>query len=355
MNENRDNYEDILPEQEPNNLANMNPLEDMRPQGDDVSLEDGNLKIGIVGHGFVGSAVDYAFTHKQVSKFYVDPKYGTTIDDLIEWEPHLTFICAPTPMNPETGFVDASIVEDAALKCMEDTQGTVVIKSTITPDVIDRIANSVFDADVKRLCYNPEFLTESNAKSQFVNAPYHILGGHPDCTRDVEGIYSMFSMCTTDKYIHISAPEAAFVKYGVNSFLATKVTFFNQLHDAVTEFDCNWPSVVNIIGMDERIGHSHTLVPGFDGKRGFGGACFPKDLVAFHNFDKKNLTLLADVDIINNNYRNIYDLDEREKSNNITFESMLDRHGLDVKDNVESEDLFEGEMNVDNGQTEEKQ
>ena len=50
--------------------------------------------MGIVGHGFVGQAVDYAFTHSEVEKFFVDPKYGTTIDDLIEWSPHLCFVCA---------------------------------------------------------------------------------------------------------------------------------------------------------------------------------------------------------------------------------------------------------------------
>ena len=58
------------------------------------------LKVGIVGHGFVGGAVDYAFTHPEISKFYVDPKYDTTIDDLVDWEPHVTFICAPTSLAP---------------------------------------------------------------------------------------------------------------------------------------------------------------------------------------------------------------------------------------------------------------
>jgi hypothetical protein len=358
------NWENPMNPNDPNNLEGQNPVDRLVPEQTSEHPEQmGVLKIGIVGHGFVGGAVDYAFTHPDVQKFYVDPKHGTTLDDLIAWSPHLTFICAPTPMNPETGFVDASIVEDATLRCFEDTEGAVIIKSTITPDVIDRIANSVYENDMKRLCYNPEFLTESNAKEQFVNAPYHVLGGHPQCTSDIEQIYSMFSLCTTDKFVHLSAPEAAFVKYGVNSFLATKVTFFNQLYDTVAEFGCNWPSVANTIGMDSRIGVGHTRVPGYDGKRGFGGACFPKDLVAFNNFDKKNLTLLAEVDIINKNYRTVYDLDDREKANNITFgkpkeeiDPITERVQEVSTDNVESdEDLFEGEMNVDNGQTEEKQ
>ena len=68
--------------------------------------------------------MDYAFTHGDVVKFYVDPKYDTTIDDLLEWKPHVTFICAPTPMS-EDGFVDASIVEDAVLKLNYRTIGSV--------------------------------------------------------------------------------------------------------------------------------------------------------------------------------------------------------------------------------------
>ena len=73
------------------------------------------MRIGIVGHGFVGGAVDYAFTHPDIEKFYVDPKHNTTIDQLLDWQPHVTFVCAPTPMA-ESGFIDASIVEDAVLK-----------------------------------------------------------------------------------------------------------------------------------------------------------------------------------------------------------------------------------------------
>lgn len=72
------------------------------------------------------------------------------------------------------------------------------------------------------------------------------------------------------------------------------------------------------VGMDERIGSSHTKVPGFDGKRGYGGACFPKDTQAFVNYNK-GLTLLEKVININNDYRARYELDDREKQQNITY------------------------------------
>ena len=121
----------------------MSEEEDVMPELDENG-EYPKLRIGIVGHGFVGQAVDYAFSSGDVEKFYVDPKLDTSLDDLIDWNPHVSFICAPTPMSDD-GFVDASIVEDAVLKLLEHTKGGVVIKSTITPDIVDRIFQSIYD------------------------------------------------------------------------------------------------------------------------------------------------------------------------------------------------------------------
>ena len=298
--------------------------EEMMEDNDYPLLDaDGNppkLRIGIVGHGFVGGAVDYAFTHRDIEKFYVDPKHNTTIDDLLDWKPNVTFICAPTPMA-ESGFVDASIVEDAVLKLLEHTEGGVVVKSTITPDIVDRLYSSVFEDDIKRLTINPEFLTESNAKEQFVMAPYHVIGGHPDACRGLAQLYEVYSLCTATEFIFTSGVEASFVKYGVNSFLATKVTFFNQFFDSIEKFGCNYPTIMNAVGRDKRIGMGHTRVPGYDGKRGFGGACFPKDCKAFTLFDK-DLTLIDKCVNINNNYRKQYELDEREESNNVKYDGQ---------------------------------
>ena len=298
--------------------------EEMMEDNDYPLLDaDGNppkLRIGIVGHGFVGVAVDYAFTHRDIEKFYVDPKHNTTIDDLQDWKPNVTFICAPTPMA-ESGFVDACIVEDAVLKLLEHTEGGVVVKSTITPDIVDRLYSSVFEDDIKRLTVNAEFLTESNAKEQFVMAPYHVIGGHPDACRGLAQLYEVYSLCTATEFIFTSGVEASFVKYGVNSFLATKVTFFNQFFDSIEKFGCNYPTIMNAVGRDKRIGMGHTRVPGYDGKRGFGGACFPKDCKAFTLFDE-DLTLLDKCVNINNNYRKQYELDEREESNNVKYDGQ---------------------------------
>ena len=132
------------------------------------------VKIGIVGHGFVGQAIDYAFTHDLVDKFYVDPKLNTNIDELCKWKPACVFICAPTPMS-DNGTVDGAIVEDAVLKLIEHTDAMIVIKSTVTPDILTRLYNSVHDDDKLRITHNPEFLTENNAKEQFVTSRMRII------------------------------------------------------------------------------------------------------------------------------------------------------------------------------------
>ena len=269
------------------------------------------IKIGIIGYGFVGQAIDYAFTSAAVEKFYVDPKLGTTMEDLIKFEPQYTFVCVPTPMKDD-GTVEDGLVRDAVEDLINHTNSVVIIKSTITPD-------SVSSMEQDRVVYNPEFLTEKNAKADLVMADYHIIGGDLWLCERVADIYRQYSMCMTNDFYFMSATDASFVKYASNSFLAMKVTFFNQLHDSVTKFGSNWSLVSSALARDKRIGRSHTVVPGYDNKRGYGGACFPKDTLAFIKFDN-DLTLLEKCVIINNNYRKQYELDDREKINNVNYE-----------------------------------
>ena len=308
------------------------------------------FRLGIVGHGFVGRAVEYAFTHPLVDMHVVDPKYDNNIDSMVEFDPMCTFVCVPTPMNPDTGFVDASIVEDAVLKLIEHTESLVVVKSTITPDIIDRLYNSMFEDGVERFVYNPEFLTEKNAEEQFVNAEFHVLGGSDRGVGELTEIYDIFSLCKSDQYYRMSAAEASFVKYGINSFLATKVTFFNQMFDLVNSFGCSYNIITRVMGQDPRVGIGHTRVPGYDRKRGFGGACLPKDTTAFLKFSEFKIPdgprkgeivsfdLLKNVLDINNRYRSEYELDEREKVNNITFDGDSNERDGQTEEELKDQD-----------------
>lgn len=273
------------------------------------------MKIGIVGHGFVGGAVDYGFTHPDIEKYIVDPKYGTTIKELCKTDPKFIFVCVPTPMSSD-GSIDASIVlstvKEIDRRC-RFSKPIVILKSTVTPDIIEEL--SFYNG---HLVYNPEFLLEKNAKADFVNPPFHIIGGSSKACFAVSELYEDYSLCNKAPFHYMTAKEASFVKYGINCFLATKVTFFNQLYDACVAEGCNFNKVARAIGADARVGLGHTKVPGFDGKMGYGGACFPKDTAAFVNYNE-SLTLVQEIIRINNGYRKQYELDEREKVQNIRY------------------------------------
>jgi UDPglucose 6-dehydrogenase len=257
----------------------------------------------IIGHGFVGQAVDYAFSN--ISRYIVDPKYDTEIpnDTLLHYD--IVFVCVPTPMGSD-GAIDTSIL-DSILQRVKD-HPLVVVKSTVTPDIIEQY----------NVVYNPEFLTEKAANEQFVSAKFHILGGNPLDTITVEQFYRHNSLCDEADFYHMTAAEASYVKYTINSFLALKVTFFNQLYDTISATDSNFMTVIKAVAADSRIGSSHTKVPGFDGKQGFGGACFPKDLSAFTKHSNK-LTLLEKCIMINNDYRSQYELDNREIEQHVNY------------------------------------
>ena len=94
------------------------------------------------------------------------------------------------------------------------------------------------------------------------------------------------SRCKTKEHIFTDLKTASLIKYSINTFLASKVIFFNELHSIYEKLDVkdSWESVVNIISRDNRIGDSHMDVPGHDGRKGFGGACFPKDSLALIKF-----------------------------------------------------------------------
>jgi nucleotide sugar dehydrogenase len=283
--------------------------------------------VGIVGHGFVGKAVERSLL-PEVERFLVDPNYSTDIDQLVEQEPSLVFVCTPTPSS-NSGRIDAAITVDAILKLVRSTKAALVLKSTVTPDIIDKISRTLATEDaLGRFVYAPEFLTEGNADYEYCNPKYMVLGGMPSsCNQLLEffhfNTYMRLPKNTEDDGgIHIVQPaEASFIKYAINTFLATKVMFFNELYNACADEKWNGvnPTVVaRIVSAEPRIGDTHWRVPGPDGKKGFGGACFPKDLAAFTNYT--NMPLLEEVLRLNKSVRSAYDRDAREKEQNISFD-----------------------------------
>lgn len=283
------------------------------------------LQIGIIGHGFVGKAVEYGFDTKKVEKYIVDPNYGTTVETMFEnMVPDIAFIAVPTPMGSD-GAIDSSIIEDVFHSLKNANRNTIaVVKSTITPAIVQKL-ESIYP----RVVYNPEFLTERNAADDFVNAPMLVLGGRN--TDDLEYInwaYIEHSKCVPCPVHYTDLEGASMVKYTLNCFLSTKVLFFNQMNDVFNKSGTKmtWDGFLDIIRGDERIGDSHMSVPGPDGRRGYGGACFPKDTTAMKYYAESlgvPFTQLHETIRANQEIRKQYtDLDAREKEQNVNFDIL---------------------------------
>ena len=277
------------------------------------------IKIGIIGYGFVGKATANGF-NKDVEKAIIDPKKKTTVSDLKNFNPDICFICVPTPMSKE-GSIDSSIVESVVKEIKLNCPKTlIVIKSTVIPKVLAEL-----EEINKNIIYNPEFLREKHADYDFKNSPMLIFGGKKNKAKLVSEIFKKHSKCKTNKHIFLDLKSASLVKYAINNYLATKVVFFNELWTTFHKMGVkdNWKKITDTIAYDSRVGNSHMDVPGHDGKLGFGGACFPKDIAAFISFSNdigSNSELLKSVGRINNKIRKQYeDLDEREKEQNITY------------------------------------
>ena len=286
-------------------------------------MSDKELKIGIVGHGFVGKATDWGFS-KNTNKFIVDPKNETNIEQLTEFNPELIFVCVPTPMG-ENGIQDSSIIEavvqELSAKCRESI---IVIKSTVLPSILENIKKVN-----PKIIYNPEFLREKHANEDFMNSEMIIFGGDKNIASQVSKFYLDHSRCKTKKHIFMDISSASLVKYTINTFLASKVMFFNETHQVFSKLKSNdsWELFIKTLSLDKRIGESHMNVPGHDGKKGFGGACFPKDTAALLKYAEGigvELHILRSVINRNNIIRGQYaELDDREKEQNISFDDKI--------------------------------
>src|SRR5210317_133517 len=264
-------------------------------------------KIGIVGQGFVGNAV-----YQKFKKYYDvlttdldETKSTSTLYNLVS-SCDTIFLCLPTPMK-KSGKCDVSILEtvlneiDLLVDNLE-TERTIIIKSTIPPGTTQTF-NKRYES--LNIVFNPEFLTERNAVEDFNNQNRIIVGGQRPYTTNVVG---MFSKAFPNAHIiKTDSTHAEMVKYVTNSFLATKVSFANEVYQICNKLDIDYDKVVEYATFDDRLGKSHWSVPGHDGDFGYGGHCFPKDVKALIHLAEDVLelypTMLRATDKKNNTVR----------------------------------------------------
>jgi UDPglucose 6-dehydrogenase len=283
------------------------------------------MKVGIIGYGFVGKAI-HSGLKKNVQVLAIDPKLNTNISNLIILNPDIIFVSVPTPVSSDGISQDISILEQTISEIKKNQiDSLVVIKSTVLPSHLDKIYNKN-----KKIVYNPEFLREKTANEDFINSNLIIFGGKKELSKTLASFYKNHTKCKCTEYTFTDIISASLIKYTINTFLSTKVIFFNELKNLfdISGSKISWNDFISALSRDDRIGYSHMQVPGHDGRKGFGGACLPKDSYALLKFAEKvgePLTLLEKVVEINSKIRSSYSKQtKREISQNIKFNKSND-------------------------------
>jgi UDPglucose 6-dehydrogenase len=269
--------------------------------------------ISIVGYGIVGQALAYGFSRPEVEgsyniSFYDKYKKSASLASVLK-NGDFIFICLPTPMKSDESGIDLSIIQKTINKITRYTDNTdkiVVIKSTVIPGTTTSFEKKYPNT---KFCFNPEFLTEANYLKDFLNADRTIIGASNDLvSRRVTALFKQ-------RFPHIKVFQtdpttAEMVKYTTNTYLATKVIFANQIFDLCDKLGIKYEEVKAMTVADSRIYNSHLDITT---ERGFGGKCFPKDIVALLGLGKKhfvNLDLLSTVWKINKQIRKVKDWKE---------------------------------------------
>lgn len=257
------------------------------------------MKIGILGQGFVGSAIReglknfYDVLVYDLKKELCPLEMLATPPDIVQ-NCEIIFQCLPTPMK-KSGECDLSIVEKSLLTIdlISETHKKspiVIIKSTVPPGTCEKLDKKFKNLNI---VFSPEFLTEANSIEDFKNQTRIILGGPRPYSTQVK---TMFRRAFPHiPIVKTGYQTAEMVKYFINNFLSAKVSFANEMYQICNKLGIDYDKVTEYALFDQRIGRSHLAVPGPDGDFGFGGHCFPKDLDAMiylaHELDLNPLVL----------------------------------------------------------------
>ena len=245
------------------------------------------MKIGIVGKGFVGCAVQNGFSPNtgcdmEVRVYDKDPLRSLhTLEETVN-ESDFVFISVPTPANTD-GKINLTILNDAINDINEvstNRETIFLVRSTVVPGTTSNIQQTF---PKLRIVFNPEFLTERSANFDFINQTRFILGGDKENTSKVADLFR-WRFGKSISILETNYESAELVKYMNNTFFATKVSFLNDMKLLSDKCGVIWEDAVDGFVRDGRIGHSHLNVPGHDGRYGFGGSCFPKDIQAIMNY-----------------------------------------------------------------------
>ena len=260
-------------------------------------------EITLYGYGFVGRAV-FNFLKDHYSVQVINPGviddldgYLNSPDDIAFEKTKYAVICVPTPMS-EDGSCDTSIVEEILLRGDHEYY---LIKSTVVPGTTERL----IAATGKKIAFSPELIGEGKYEIPYwLDLPhptnmklhsFHIFGGDKETTGVWVNMWQKIAGWTP-RYMQTDSTTAELVKYSINSYLATKKVFCDELYELAKTFGVDYNELKELWLLDGRIGRSMTMI--FPDKRGFGGKCLPKDVNGIVKAAEKkgyNATLLKEV------------------------------------------------------------
>ena len=220
------------------------------------------INVGIIGCGFVGGALKAWLeeNNKECALFISDPPKGFN-DDLSKVDVAFLQIHVPTE---DDGTQDLTLMTQL-ISDLPDKP--VFVRTTILPGSSERLSK----ATGHKVYFMPEFLTERTYIEDFRRQPMVFTG-------EVELLSRLFR---GKRFVRMTPLEAEITKYAHNVFGAYKVTYFNAVYDYCRRMGADWARVHAGMLLSGYINDTHTFVPGPDGKFGYGGKCFPKDVNAF--------------------------------------------------------------------------
>ncbi len=265
-------------------------------------------KPGIMGVGMVGSALRRYFEkNKNIKPFLYDPgKNLGSIEEINKAD--IIFICVPTPFNKEKSYFDLSYIEDALSKV--EGKKVIVIKSTVLPGTTESLQKKY---PQHKILFNPEFLTEVTADQDMSYPDRQIIGYTKKSFNIAKDIMNLLPLAPFERILPVT--EAETVKYFGNTWFSTKVVFANQIFDLCQKLGVDYDKVMESAAADKRIDRTHLTI-WHKGKRGYAGACLPKDIKAFIKFAEKkgiDLKLHKVVDDINEKLLKEQGIDDPEK------------------------------------------
>lgn len=245
-------------------------------------------KVGVIGSGFVGEAQAYAFSPiADVRVYDIDILRSIHSKEEVDKCDYI-FVCVPTPMKRD-GSQDTLYIEKVFEVAV--TGPIYIIKSTVLPGTTKELQKKYPNLNI---VFSPEFLTERSAKLDMMTQARIVIGA--DRKKLSSEVRKLFEQRFMNKHIiETDSITAELVKYMNNTFFATKVSIINEFKLLADKLGANWTDALHGFASDGRVGDSHLHVPGPDGKLGYGGTCFPKDVNALITLASKLNTPLHSI------------------------------------------------------------